>query len=144
MGRKFIRKSQKSIEELIDDALDREINLFVLRSKDVVEKEGKKYYVVDSIHFLGTYMDYQGDEELIEILYDLKEPILVPLDFNSLSEDDKMFYILFFKDIIPISVLEYLRQKGPRPVIIVVPPHLGEKISQEIELRYEDLGDFIP
>jgi len=142
VGRRPIRKSLESIERLIEDAFDGEINLFILRSIGVEEKGGIECYVVDSIHFLGTYVSYQGEEGIEEILYNLEEPIYVPVNFNDLSDEDKRLHILYAKDKIPGSVLWLLGVTDPRPVVIVVPPHLSEKVSEEIQLRYEDLEDF--
>lgn len=131
---------------LIDQAFAGKINLIILKSKEVTEKEGKKFYVVDSIHYIMMVIayhpdlgDYEGIEHSIE---PLKEPLLVPKDFNARTEEEKRAYLLFFEDILPYDVIDILTTDDPRPVVLVAPPHLSEEISEEIRLRYEELEDF--
>jgi len=138
--------AENLFSRLIDQAFAGKINLIILKSKEVTEKEGKKFYVVDNIHYIMMVIayhpdlgDYEGIEHNVE---PLKEPLLVPKDFNARTEEERRAYLLFFEDILPYDVIDILTTDDPKPVVLVAPPHLSEEISEEIRLRYEELENF--
>jgi len=136
MERKFVPPSV-DVYDLIEDAVDGGILLAVLRPADTTEINGKEYYVVDSIHVAdgrnGEYLCY------------LKKSILVPPDFNALSEREKVAYLSFFTDSVPSWVLERLTdvmEGDPESVaVVLVHPEDVGWVSEVIELRYQELEE---
>jgi len=159
-----------SVYDLIDRALEGDINLIVLKAKGVTEKEfegrRRKFYEVDRVHYVGTEIAYHPNlgfyEGIEHAEKSLREPILVPVDFNDWSDEQKVFYLRFFFDLFPPEVVDMIEppdeivvDRGteeetverdldvPKSVIVVVPPEESDDISEEIRMRYEDLEDLV-
>jgi len=147
MKREFV-PPRVDIYDLIEDALDGGTLLFVLRPNDIKEVDGEEYYVVDSIHV--------ADRRNGQYVYYLKNPILVPPDFNALSEHEKVTYLSFFTDSVPsevinrmISELErkksdlevYLEEYPEGVAVVLIRPEDVDWVSETIDINYQELEE---